>query len=124
MPSVLVKKEPMNILQIHPAYGRRYPTMEAAIADWNYGKDFSCTPQGGPYVSIHDLPKDVDGVMIMQILPNMIVRTVMRAEFKSPTCECGADLRSGEIVCNSCRQHYQAEAREDHASSYPRSEFE
>lgn len=45
------------------AYGRSYPTKEAAIAAWESGKDFQIVSAGirgayyrGPYCSIRDLP--------------------------------------------------------------------
>lgn len=31
----------MALLNIWPAYGRKYPTTEAAVADWKAGKDFN-----------------------------------------------------------------------------------
>ena len=37
------------------AYGRKYSTKEAALKDWNAGKDFRVFD--GPYCSIRDLPK-------------------------------------------------------------------
>jgi len=40
------------------AYGRRYPTAEAAICAWKEGKDFQII--GGPYCSIRDLEKMKD----------------------------------------------------------------
>ena len=36
------------------AYGRKYTTKEAALKDWNAGKDFRIFD--GPYCSIRDLP--------------------------------------------------------------------
>jgi hypothetical protein len=35
------------------AYGRRYGTAKAALADWEAGKDFRI--DGGPYTSIRDI---------------------------------------------------------------------
>jgi hypothetical protein len=36
-----------------PAYGRRYRSREAALQDWQAGRDFQIL--GGPYCSIRDL---------------------------------------------------------------------
>ena len=36
-----------------PAYGRKYKNKEAALKDWNAGKDFKVA--GGSYCSIRDL---------------------------------------------------------------------
>ena len=42
----------MNRIHIHGAYGRRYATAKAAVADWQAGKDFKI--HAGPYTSIRD----------------------------------------------------------------------
>lgn len=43
----------MDTLILVPAYGRKYSTQAAALADWKEGKDFKIA--GGPYCSIRDL---------------------------------------------------------------------
>jgi len=43
-------KFPINLI---PAYGRSYSTVEAATADWEAGKDFRL--ERGPYCSIRDI---------------------------------------------------------------------
>ena len=69
-------------LQVWPAYGRRYPTAQAAREDFQAGKDFSCSRQGGPYMSIRDFShpsmKHFDGVRIVQNLP--IIDTLVSKE--------------------------------------------
>ena len=44
----------IGIMAAYPAYGRTYATPQAAAADFVQGKDFSASPQGGPYFSIRD----------------------------------------------------------------------
>lgn len=44
-----------RVIAIVPAYGRRYPSADAALADWHAGRDFKI-PNGGPYLSIRDVP--------------------------------------------------------------------
>jgi hypothetical protein len=41
-----------------PAYGRKYKTRNALLADWYAGKDFKI--ENGPYANIHDYPKLVE----------------------------------------------------------------
>lgn len=47
----------MAILQLVPAYGRKYGTVAAAKADFDGGMDFRCNngPWHGSYTSIRDL---------------------------------------------------------------------
>ena len=45
-------------MKIIPAYGRSYPSPDAAIADWKAGKDFKIV--NGPYLSIRDVEKMVE----------------------------------------------------------------
>lgn len=42
-------------INLWPAYGRRYSTVEAMRSDWEAGKDFSMSPGAGPYTSVRDL---------------------------------------------------------------------
>ena len=42
----------MQLIILIPAYGRKYVTQEAALADWNDNKDFKI--DGGPMCSIRD----------------------------------------------------------------------
>lgn len=108
----------MNLLQVHPAYGRRYTSPEVAKQEFLNGRDFSITREGGPYVSIFEfldnLPelKGVDGIHVIQVVPNFMSFVIHRKDMKMPdrTCECGADLRAGEVVCHSCKQKYKEEA--------------
>jgi len=69
-------------LQIWPAYGRRYATAQEARADFQAGKDFSCSRQGGPYMSVRDFGfpsmTHFDGVKIVQNLP--IIETIVLKE--------------------------------------------
>ena len=67
-------------LILMPAYGRRYETNEAALADWNAGKDFRVVGCG-PYTSKRDemqlaqhhhnviLSTDQGGVYVVKSLP-------------------------------------------------------
>ena len=41
------------MIQVTPAYGRVYKTMDEALADWKSGKDFQMF--NGPYCSKRDL---------------------------------------------------------------------
>jgi hypothetical protein len=70
-------------LQVWPAYGRRYDTAQAAKQDFKAGKDFSCSRQGGPYMSVRDFSRKelthFDGVKIVQNLP-VIVTLVTKEE--------------------------------------------
>jgi hypothetical protein len=43
-----------SVLMATPAYGRSYETIEAAIADWNAGKDFRQFELPGLYFSSRD----------------------------------------------------------------------
>ena len=43
------REEDSRVLVLIPAYGRHYESAEAAIADWNAGKDFRSL--NGPYTS-------------------------------------------------------------------------
>ena len=38
---------------LEPAYGRQYKTREAALQDWQAGRDFNI--EGGPYCSRRDI---------------------------------------------------------------------
>lgn len=42
-----------KILTLTPAYGRKYASSEAMMADWNAGKDF-LIDTNGPYANIED----------------------------------------------------------------------
>jgi len=44
----------IRAIRAMPAYGRSYETVEAAIADWNAGKDFRQTEFPGTYFSARD----------------------------------------------------------------------
>ena len=46
-------KQLSSPLVLRPAYGRVYETAEAAIKDWQVGKDFQIV--NGPYCSIRDI---------------------------------------------------------------------
>lgn len=49
-----------------PAYGRKYSTREAMVADWEYEHDFRI--YGGPYCSIRDLNKLTRGTSSITIV--------------------------------------------------------
>lgn len=57
---------------IRAAYGRTYATPEAAIKDWNDGKDFQIVD--GPYTSIRDVEKfpnyGVTGLIFVDSIPS------------------------------------------------------
>lgn len=52
---------------VHGAYGVKYTSAEAALADWNKGTDFEI--YGGPYCSkrddIHAFIRLVDGTLVL-----------------------------------------------------------
>jgi hypothetical protein len=48
-----VTKVDKPVLFLEPAYGRYYTSQEAALKDWNSGKDFKIS--GGPYCSKRDI---------------------------------------------------------------------
>jgi hypothetical protein len=108
----------MNLLKVHPAYGRRYTSPDVVKQEFLNGRDFSITLQGSPYVSIFeflDNDKSVvpfDGILFVQVVPTFMSIVILRKDMVPPqrTCECGADLRAGEITCHSCKQKYKEEA--------------
>lgn len=52
-----------DMLLLWPAYGRKYESPVAAVADWLAGKDFGLNRGGAPYCSIRDnAVLKVDGV--------------------------------------------------------------
>jgi len=106
----------MNLFQVHPAYGRRYTSPDVVKQDFLNGRDFSITREGGPYMSIRDFFNDnlegFDGIHIIQVVPTFMSLIILRENMTPPerTCECGADLRAGELTCHSCKQKYKEEA--------------
>lgn len=46
-------------LYLHPAYGRKYLTKEAALNDWTSGKDF-IVRRNGMYTSVRDYLKLIE----------------------------------------------------------------
>jgi hypothetical protein len=56
------------IVILAPAYGRDYPSADAALADWNGGLDFRVLeiqpPQRGSYTSIRDFPHSDADIII------------------------------------------------------------
>jgi hypothetical protein len=72
------------LLQVYPAYGRSYATADAMVADFVAGKDFSCSMQGGPYISVRDFPKPYfgcfKGVLLVQIRPTRLEHAVLKLE--------------------------------------------
>jgi hypothetical protein len=72
------------LLSGFPAYGRVYFSPERLKEDFLLGRDFSASPQGGPYFSRrdfteNDILKSFDGVILVQdeYLPKLTV-IVMR----------------------------------------------
>lgn len=58
-----------EMVRLYPAYGRKYRTTSAMLADWMQGKDFRMGYHLGPYCSIRDsveIAKDynVDNVVL------------------------------------------------------------
>jgi hypothetical protein len=70
-------------LQVWPANGQRFATAQEAKEAFKAGKDFSCSRQGGPYMSVRDFGAPsmthFDGVKIVQNLP-IIVTLVTKEE--------------------------------------------
>jgi hypothetical protein len=61
----------MNIVDLFPAYGRRYDTVRDMYRDWKNGKDFTLG-LNGPYCSIRDadtlqMEYEVDAVNLRQL---------------------------------------------------------
>lgn len=48
-------RDPDKIIQLLPAYGRKYESKEQLLKDWTAGKDFQIWQ--GPYCSIRDREK-------------------------------------------------------------------
>lgn len=62
-------------VNLWPAYGRRYNTVEAMRSDWEAGKDFSMRPGSGPYTSIRDLGMlQMDGSSVWLVTHDLSVR--------------------------------------------------
>jgi len=102
----------MQLLKVHPAYGRRYTSPEAIQQDFLIGKDFSVCMAGGPYMSIRDFFNDnlegFDGVQIVQVWPMLISLVLLRDAMKDGyLCECGATIGPFDSVCTSCRKQYE-----------------
>ena len=60
----------MQLIILVPAYGRKYATEEAALADWKKGLDFKI--DGGPYCSITDFTQlRANGPVSIQWKPHL-----------------------------------------------------
>ena len=61
----------MKMLELIPAYGRRYQDTCYMEQDWQNGKDFKVS--GGPYCSIRDIEAiKNDGYDLIRLYPNLL----------------------------------------------------
>lgn len=49
-----MKTGSLGLLELFPAYGRQYLSVEAVMQAWQEGKDFSGSRKGGPYTSCRE----------------------------------------------------------------------
>jgi len=97
-------------LYLSPAYGRRYNSSKEMKDAFLSGVDFSTCFNSGPYTSVHEVLKYLPNTKTVVLTQGLYRATVVRSELENATdtrtCECGADIGYGQVVCRSCNQAY------------------
>lgn len=70
------------MIELIPAYGRVYATMDVMLKDWEDGKDFKVRG-GGPYCSIRDTPLLLETYSVARIYPSMLTEHFMTVSLKN-----------------------------------------